>query len=169
MLNRLKNILPPTRNRVERNTARRVTDKLKRRTKQNIIRYATASPEAIDRRIMELEREWDTERALEAGGALHIFLGLALGTFVNRRWYAWSGVVATFLLQHALLGWCPPIAVLRRRGFRTSAEIGEEIEALRILRGDFHPTDDPQDAMTQVESAHHEHGGPIIPKPRTGM
>ena len=46
-------------------------------------------------------------------------------------------VVAAFLLQHALQGWCPPLPLLRRMGMRTSAEIHEEIIALRILRGDF--------------------------------
>ncbi len=46
-------------------------------------------------------------------------------------------VVAAFLLQHALQGWCPPLPLLRRLGIRTAAEIHDEIIALRILRGDF--------------------------------
>lgn len=46
-------------------------------------------------------------------------------------------VVAGFLLQHALQGWCPPLPVFRRLGFRTQAEIERERYALKALRGDF--------------------------------
>ena len=42
-----------------------------------------------------------------------------------------------FLFQHAVQGWCPPIPILRRLGFRTSYEIEEERAALKALRGDF--------------------------------
>ena len=41
------------------------------------------------------------------------------------------------MIQHALQGWCPPLAVLRRLGFRTAKEINEERFALAALRGDF--------------------------------
>jgi hypothetical protein len=40
-------------------------------------------------------------------------------------------------MQHALQGWCPPVPLLRRLGFRTSFEIEEERQALKALRGDF--------------------------------
>jgi hypothetical protein len=56
---------------------------------------------------------------------------------VDRRWYLLAGVVAGFLLQHAVQGWCPPVPVFRRWGFRTAAEIDEERYALKALRGDF--------------------------------
>jgi hypothetical protein len=46
-------------------------------------------------------------------------------------------VVQGFLLQHAVQGWCPPVALLRRRGVRTSMEIAEERNALKALRGDY--------------------------------
>ena len=36
-----------------------------------------------------------------------------------------------FLLQHALQGWCPPVPILRRQGFRTRHEIDAERQALR--------------------------------------
>jgi hypothetical protein len=36
-------------------------------------------------------------------------------------------------LQHALQGWCPPVPVLRRLGYRTQPEIEEERCALRAL------------------------------------
>jgi len=45
--------------------------------------------------------------------------------------------VTAFLLQHAVQGWCPPLPVLRRLGFRTAREIEVERNALKALRGDF--------------------------------
>jgi len=46
-------------------------------------------------------------------------------------------VVGTFLLQHAVQGWCPPLTVFRRLGFRTAGEIARERYALKAMRGDF--------------------------------
>jgi len=46
-------------------------------------------------------------------------------------------LVSAFLLQHAIQGWCPPVPILRRLGFRTADEINRERYALKVLRGDF--------------------------------
>jgi hypothetical protein len=46
-------------------------------------------------------------------------------------------LVMAFLFQHAVQGWCPPVPVLRRLGFRTVYEIEDETQALKALRGDF--------------------------------
>jgi hypothetical protein len=48
-------------------------------------------------------------------------------------------LVTAFLFQHALQGWCPPVPVLRRLGFRTMREIDTERYALKAIRGDFGP------------------------------
>ncbi len=99
--------------------------------------YARADPEAISRRIRELDREWDMERALEANAATFALGGTLLGTFVSRRWLLLPVMVTGFLLQHAVQGWCPPVAPLRRLGVRTRIEIEKERYALKALRGDF--------------------------------
>lgn len=91
----------------------------------------------IDRRLYELEQEWDVERTLEANAASLTVLGTVLGAFVDRRFLALPALVGAFLLQHAIQGWCPPLAILRRRGVRTMREIDEERTALKALRGDF--------------------------------
>jgi hypothetical protein len=101
--------------------------------------YAAEGPEAIERRLRELDHEWDIERMLEANAAVISLIGLGLGTFIHRRWYALPTLVGTFLLQHAVQGWCPPVPVFRRYGFRTATEIGYERYALKALRGDFAP------------------------------
>ena len=123
--------------RVPEHTAERANEQIRRQTEENIARYAAAGPEAIDRRLEELDREWDIERTLEANAATVALIGLGLGTFVDRRFYLLPAAVAGFLLQHAVQGWCPPVPVFRRLGVRTAREIDEERFALKALRGDF--------------------------------
>jgi hypothetical protein len=68
----------------------------------------------------------------------------------SRRWLALPALVAGFLMQHALQGWCPPLPVLRRLGFRTQREIDQERYALKALRGDFRQV---EDAMSRLQAA----------------
>ena len=63
--------------------------------------------------------------------------GKRYGLTVNKKWFALPFVVQAFFFQHALQGWCPPIPILRRLGVRTTAEIAEERNALKAMRGDF--------------------------------
>jgi hypothetical protein len=56
---------------------------------------------------------------------------------VDRKFLYLPAVVAGFLLQHAVQGWCPPVPLFRRMGFRTQSEIDHERYALKALRGDF--------------------------------
>jgi len=127
---------------------------IRRETDRSIAHYSAASPGAIARRLEELDREWDIERTLEANAATVALLGLGLGTFVNRRFHLLPFAVAGFLLQHAVQGWCPPVPIFRRLGFRTAAEIEEERYALKALRGDFKPMEDREARMGgQVEAA----------------
>ncbi|MEJ1156856.1 hypothetical protein WBG79_01095 [Prosthecomicrobium sp. N25] len=103
------------------------------------LRYHARHPHKIERRLVELDLEWDIERALEANAATVSLAGVVFGIFGSRRWFVVPGVVAGFLLQHATEGWCPPLPVLRRLGFRTAREIEMERTALKALRGDFGP------------------------------
>ncbi|WP_206335452.1 hypothetical protein [Natronolimnobius sp. AArcel1] len=61
-------------------------------------------------------------------------VSLALGATVDRRFFAVPAVIAAFLLQHALQGWCPPLPFLRRLGVRTQREIDAERRALEAIR-----------------------------------
>ena len=83
--------------RVPEHTADSVNEEIRRRTRENIARYAAASPEAIDRRLAELDREWDIERTLEANAATITLVGLGLGAFVDCRFYLLPAAVAGFL------------------------------------------------------------------------
>ena len=114
-----------------------VDDQIRKRTEENIRAAAAGGSQAIDRRIAELDREWDIERTLETNAAVASLLGVFLGTTVSRKWFAFPAIVGGFLLQHALQGWCPPVPIFRRLGFRTQTEIDRERYALKALRGDF--------------------------------
>ena len=96
--------------------------------------YYRAHPEQIGKRIKELNEEWDIERALATGSSCLSLLGLALGLGRNRRWLALTLGVQSFYLQHSLQGWCPPLPMLRRLGFRTPMEIELERAALKDIR-----------------------------------
>jgi hypothetical protein len=140
----------PTTERVARRTARDINREILQRTEMNIARCANSGARGIDRRLEELDREWDIERTLEANAATLSLLGSMLGASVDRRWFALPAVVAGFLLQHAIQGWCPPVPVLRRLGFRTATEIDYERYALKALRGDFREVDVTGDGAVQT-------------------
>jgi hypothetical protein len=145
-------LVPPTTDRVPRHTDQELNERIARQTENNVGRYA-ADPSLVDLRLRELDREWDIERALEANAAAFSLIGLTLGRLVNRRWYLLPAVVATFLLQHAVQGWCPPIGLFRRLGVRTQREIDEERYALKLMRGDFNAVNQPAQPIHQVMQA----------------
>lgn len=130
-------MIPTTVDRVRLHTTEAANARIRRTTEQNIRRLRHAGATAIQRRLDELDSEWDIERVLEANAASAVLLGSALGATVHRRFFALPVVVGAFLLQHAVQGWCPPLAVFRRLGVRTAAEIDHERYALKALRGDF--------------------------------
>lgn len=146
----LMDALPASTRRVEENTAEEVKESFRRQMEADVARYEGADDATISARITELEREWDIERVLEANAAAVALLSIVLGFAVNRKWFGFTGVVVTFLLQHAVQGWCPPLVPWRRAGVRTPAEIHDEITALRILRGDFNPAASAEEAIAQV-------------------
>lgn len=134
-------MLPKTTNRVANATADEINERIRRDIVHSVAGCAADGEAAIQRRLDELDAEWDTERMLEANASALVLAGLGLGTWVDRRFYLLPAIVAGFLLQHALQGWCPPLPVLRRLGVRTQSEIEMERYALKALRGDFRETE----------------------------
>ena len=130
-------MIPSTVDRVPRHTEETVNEQIYAQTVDNVAQFVPADRDAIDERLTELDREWDIERTLEANAAIASLVGLTLGATVNRKWFVFPAAVAGFLFQHAVQGWCPPLPIFRRLGFRTSAEIDYERYALKHLRGDF--------------------------------
>jgi hypothetical protein len=121
---------------VPAHTREKVNRRIRGKTEDRIFYYAAKKKE-IGVRLGELDREWDVERAIEANASTLALGGIILGTTHDMRWLMLPAAVATFLLQHAIQGWCPPVPVLRRLGFRTADEINQERYALKAIRGDF--------------------------------
>jgi hypothetical protein len=133
-------MLPTTADRVAQNTCAEINARIQRQTEANIANYARRGGAAIDRRLAELDAEWDIERTLEANAATAMLVGVTLST-LDRRFLVFPALVAGFLLQHSLQGWCPPLGLWRRLGVRTTSEIDQERMALKALRGDFREFD----------------------------
>jgi hypothetical protein len=129
-------LIPSTRRRVRRHTDETINRRVDDQTARNV-RYYSAHPDQIDERLAELDEEWDIERAIEANASALALAGTVLGARVNSRFLLLPLLVTGFLFQHAVQGWCPPVPVLRRLGFRTQDEINVERYALKALRGDF--------------------------------
>lgn len=94
-----------------------------------VARYADPNTDELTGRIRELERESDIERVLAANASILALSGVAATAFISRRFIVVPAVVLTFLLQHALQGWCPPLPLFRRLGIRSRQEIDAEKSA----------------------------------------
>jgi hypothetical protein len=125
-------IVAPTAKRVPEHTATDVNEAIRAQTRRSIAHHEQ-HPEEIPARLRELDREWDVERALATGSSCLSLLGLALGLSGRRAAFFLPLAVQGFYLQHTLQGWCPPLPVFRRLGFRTPNEIEAERCALKDL------------------------------------
>ena len=83
------------------------------------------------------EVDGSTVISIDSNKQTYVLTGVTLGATVDRRWLALPGLVAAFLLQHGLQGWCPPLPAIRALGVRTPGEIEEERHALKAARGDY--------------------------------
>jgi hypothetical protein len=140
--------------RVRANTRPEINEKIDKEMERRIKFFAAQDKETISERIAELDREWDIERSLETNAAVAALTGMVLGAFVSRRWYLMPAVVAGFLLQHAIQGWCPPVPLFRKMRVRTRTEIEQERYALKALRGDFQEGEsrDPMQVIRSVST-----------------
>ena len=138
--------------RVPRNIDEEINRRIRAEIERSVRRHA-ANPQHIARRLCELDAEWDIERAIQANASGLALTGILLAARGSRSWLLLSGLVAAFLLQHAIQGWCPPIPLLRRLGFRTAHEIERERQALKALRGDFAEASSGIDAAARADAA----------------
>lgn len=123
-------------NRVSKHTAPEINREICSKT-QKKIKHCAENPQKISARLQELGSEWDIERILELNSSALTLVGLTLTIFYSIWWLILPFSVQAFLMQHAVRGWCPPLPIMRRLGFRTLDEINYERYALKVLRGDF--------------------------------
>jgi len=132
-------MIPATTNRVILSTPSPLNHAIQERTRENVARFAAASPQLLDQRLCELDQEWDVERVTAAGASLGLLGGILLAATLDMTWLVLPTLIAAFLLLHAVIGWSPILPVIRRLGYRTATEINHERYALKALRGDFQP------------------------------
>lgn len=137
-------MVPGTGERVPRSTSTEINRQIEAVIAESLQRHAE-HPEVIDRRLRELDDEWDVERTPQANASVLAFVGVALGALLDRWWLVIPAIVTAFLFQHAIQGWCPPLPILRRLGFRTAREIDMERAGLKAIRGDFARLNGAQD------------------------
>jgi hypothetical protein len=95
-------MLPSTADRVLVNTAESVNARFRQETEETVARCAAAGPEAIARRLAELDHEWDVERYVETLAPTFTLVGITLGLTVSRKFFVLPFAVQGFFLQHAL-------------------------------------------------------------------
>jgi len=71
-----------------------------------------------------------TERWLRLIAGVFIMVSIALGTWVNSWWYAFTGFIGLNLFQSAFTNWCPMLWLLERLGTHSEPPIA----------GNAHPT-----------------------------
>jgi hypothetical protein len=154
----MESIEPNEADRVRANTTPESLRRIDTTIEEKVLYYSTQPRHVISDRIAQLEREWDIERWLETNASSLALIGLILGLTRSRKYLLLSGTVLSFLLMHAVQGWCPPVPVMRALGIRTRSEIDREKFALKVLRGDFQdvshsPEDFKQHPASDVISA----------------
>jgi hypothetical protein len=143
-------MFPRTTERVALSTPEGLNVRIRRQIEANVDKLASAGPSEIDRRLAQLDEEWDVERIIEVLAPTGTLVWLAMGLRVKRKLLAIPVLIQGFVLFHALKGWLPPLALLRWLGFRTTAEIDQERNALKALRGDFRQVSGPAEALEAV-------------------
>lgn len=126
-----------TSQRVRRNTKESINKRIDQEIEARARYFSLRDKDEINKRIAELDKEWDIEKTLEANAGTIALFGVIAAYLFDRKWLVLPGLVTAFLVQHAIQGWCPPLPVFRKFGIRTKAEIDKEKIIMKIIRGDF--------------------------------
>lgn len=146
------NLIPPNNKRVEMHTKNKINKRIVQKTEDNLKKFQYADSDSLSERIKQLNREWDTERVLEANAATIIFVSSVIGFIYTPYWFILTGIISFFLFEHAIQGWCPPLPLIRRLGVRTQEEIQIEKMTIKFMRGDFYNIgEDPLKIMNAIK------------------
>lgn len=129
-------MIQSTTERVESNTSEAHREELDQQLRETISRYRNADRQQIDKRIAELDQEWDVERMIEVEAPLMIGLGAGLGLLRSPKWFGLSAAAAVMVILHNTRGWYPLLPIFQRMGIRSQNDIEQERSALRVLRKD---------------------------------
>jgi hypothetical protein len=123
--------------RIKEHSADIVNSRIEEETELRVRDLARLENDDLNVAVTKLEHEWDVDRALMAFFAAATSTALLLALKKNKKFFRLLGVQLTFMLNYAVNGWCPPLALFRRLCFRSQKEIDSELYALKTLRGDF--------------------------------
>ncbi|MCA1562870.1 MAG: hypothetical protein LC804_22240 [Acidobacteria bacterium] len=73
-------------------------------TRESVERTTAGGRQAIERRLTELQQEWDIDRVLTLNFAALVFAQLVAAR-KDRRWLWGPPIQTPFLLMHATVGW----------------------------------------------------------------
>lgn len=106
-------------------------------TIRRVVGTARNGREAIDRRLKELDEEWDVQSFLKLQAVTTGLKYAILGALVSRKYYLVLALVGAFALQQKYQGNSLPYKLFRKMGKRRPDQIEEERVALKYVRGDF--------------------------------
>lgn len=110
---------------VKESTPKSINRKIEKEISNELEYYSNRSKKEIKEKIAELDKKWDIERTLETNASIIALTGLLLSR-KSKKFLIIPAVVMSFLLQHALQGWCPPLPLFRALGIRTRKELEDE-------------------------------------------
>ncbi|MPM17970.1 hypothetical protein SDC9_64370 [bioreactor metagenome] len=146
-----KRVLPPTAKKVAMNTCCKVNAAIRNQAVCSIDTYVDSGEAILTDKVKQLSKEWDTERFFEANAASCVLLSSIIGLQKkNSYWFAFTGTIGSFLLLHALQGWCPSLPLIRKLGVRTAEEIFQEKTVYKMLRGDFAQNTNDADELLKI-------------------
>lgn len=128
-----------------------------------IASYAEAGVDSINRRLVELDREWTAGRAMKASLGVVIVLGFILAAWHDPLWLLLPAVAGALLLQYLFFRRSLVADLFQWLGLRSMHEIDEERFALRALRGDYRnlPTVEEVEDTDSISRLEGE-GGPAL-------
>jgi len=104
---------------------------------QRVAGLADAGPQAIETRLLELDREWTAGRATKATIGVLLVIGFGLTILLNPWWLILPAVGGVFLLQYLFTRSSWMGKTFQELGFRSGFDVEQEKMALKVIRGDF--------------------------------
>jgi hypothetical protein len=135
------------------NTPESINRKIELETEARIRYLSLRGKNDIDKRLHELDTEWDLESVSQLKAGSLVLAGILMAAIHNKKWLLLSGFAGAFLIQHSLLGWSLPVSLFRFLRIRTRTEIEKEKIALMAIRGDFHDASFERDNLKRADKA----------------
>lgn len=132
----MENTIINSQDRIRLHTIQGINEKIDRETMDNVLAFKKLPKDKrveISRRIEELNQEWDVDRVVMTNFAV-VGGTTILRSLWKKKALGALAIQMSFLLYYAVKGWCPPLPIFRKLGFRTKSEIErEKNELVKIL------------------------------------